>query len=354
MKALRWHAQRDVRLEDIPEPFPGPSQVKVKVKWCGFCGSDIHEYEAGPFLIPTTKPHPIPGSKMAPIVPGHEFSGLVVEIGENVTGIKIGDRVVVRPTMPCYKCYWCKKGKHIQCSTLGSIGFMWDGGFAEYAVLPSDCIYKIPEKLSFEVASLTEPLACAVHAVRRADIHPGDSVAVIGAGPIGLLVMLVAKACGALPVYVIETLPKRGKLALELGAEAVFNPNEADVGKEIAKVTDGRRVDVAFECAGPPAAMLTAQKVSGKGGKIVEVGQMMEGTCAFPFWNLFLQEKTIVTSQGYTEEFPIALSFLSERKVNLESLITARIKLDNIISQGYEILSGNFKFDHTKIIVTPE
>lgn len=354
MKALRWHAQRDVRLENIPEPLTGPGQVKVKVKWCGICGSDIQEYEAGPFLIPTNKPHPIQGSKMPPIVPGHEFSGLVAEIGENVTGIKIGDRVAIRPTMPCYKCYWCKKGKHIQCSTLGSIGFMWDGGFAEYAVVPSDCIYKIPEKLGFEVASFTEPLACALHAVQRAGIHPGDSVAVIGAGPIGILIMQVARACGAVPVYVIEPVSTRGKMALELGAEAVFNPNEVNVGKELTKVTEGRRVNIAFECAGPPAAMLTAQEVSGNGGKIVEVGQMMERTCNFPFLKLFLHEKTIITSQGYTEEFPIALSFLSERKVNVESLITARIKLDNIISQGYETLSSKFKFDHTKIIVTPE
>lgn len=352
MKALRWYAKKDIRLEDMAVPPVGPDQVKVKVKWCGICGSDIHEYQAGPFIIPT-KPHPMPGSKMPPIILGHEFSGVVTEVGANVKNTKVGERVAIRPTMPCYQCYWCKKGKHIQCSALGAMGGSYDGAFSEYSVIPSDCVYKMPDKLSFEDASLAEPLACAVHAVRRSGLRPGDSVAVIGAGPIGLLTMQVAKASGAASVYVVEVIEKRSKIALELGAEAVFNPTKVDAGKEIAKATEGRRVDIAFECVGSPEAMMTALKASMKGGTILAMG-MMEKSCDFPFLTLFLQEKTIIASQGYTDEFPTAISYLADGRVNVAPLITAKIKLDDIIEKGFKVLTSDLKLDHFKIIVTPE
>ena len=353
MKALRWHAQKDIRLDDIPESVVGEGQVKLKIKWCGICGTDIHEYEAGPLLLRTDKPHPLVGSKTAPIVLGHEFSGEIVELGENVQGLNTGDRVTVRPTIPCYHCYWCKKGNQVLCSTLGTIGLVWDGGFAEYMVAPSDCIFKIPDDLSFEAASFVEPLSCTVHAVERSGLNPGDSVAVIGAGPIGCLTMQAAKASGAGSIFVVETLEKRAQIALSLGATAVFNPADVDPGKEIAKMTGGMRADIAFECAGPQSALLTALKVTGKGGKIVEVGQMVE-SCDFPFSRLWMHEKTIITSQGYNNEIPAAISFLTDKRVDIEPLITARIKLDNIIEQGFKTLTSDKRFDHMKIIVTPE
>ena len=181
MKALRLYGGKDVRLENIPEPEPGPEDIKIKVKWCGICGSDVHEYEMGPFLVPVKKPHPRTG-KLAPIVGGHEFSGEVVKVGGNVKNINIGDRVTVRPTLPCYKCYYCKQGRHIQCVILGTIGGAADGAFAEYMVAPFDNVYKLPDSLSYEAAAFAEPLACAVHAVNRSRMRLGDAVAIIGAG----------------------------------------------------------------------------------------------------------------------------------------------------------------------------
>ena len=139
MKALRWHAQRDIRLDEVPEPSPGPGEVKLKIKWCGICGSDIHEYESGPLLVPAKRPHP-QTKKMAPITLGHEFSAEVVEIGAGVSGFNVGERVVIRPTMPCYNCYWCKRGQHIQCTTMGTMGGAADGGFAPYVVARSDTL----------------------------------------------------------------------------------------------------------------------------------------------------------------------------------------------------------------------
>lgn len=352
MKALRWYGKKALKLEDIPEPIPAAGQVKVKVAWCGICGSDLHEYEAGPILIRTDKPHPVPGSITAPVVLGHELAGEVVEVGPGVEQYKPGDRVTIRPTIPCYQCHWCQKGDQVQCATLGTIGFIWDGGFAEYMVAPTYCVYPIPDELTFENASFVEPLAVAIHAVNRSGLRPGDTVAVVGLGPIGLLTMQAAKACGASTVFGIESLPQRAEMAKLLGAQEVFDPTQVDAGKEIAKFTDGLRADIAFECAGPPAAMLTALKATGKGGTIVEVGQMV-GKCEFPFVRFWLHEKTVVAAQGYSHEFPTAIAFLADKRVLVEPLVTARLSLDEVVDKGFDMLSSEERLKHIKVIVRP-
>lgn len=351
MKALRWHGRGDIRLEDVPEPSAGAGEVKVKVKWCCLCGTDLHEYEAGPVLIPAKRPHPRTG-KMAPVTLGHEFSGDVVQVGGGVVGINVGDRVTVRPTMPCYHCYYCKKGQHIQCTTLAAVGAAADGGFAEYVVVPADNIYLLPQAVSYEAAAFTEPLSSCIHGVRRGGLKVGDTAAIVGAGPIGLLTLQVAKAAGASKLFVVEPITKRRDVAKQLGATEGFDPREGDVGKSIGNLTDGIRADIAFECAGPPAAMLTALRVSGRGGKIVEIGVMMEN-CDFPFNTLWMHEKTIITSQGYTDEFPTALSLLADGRVRTEPLVTARIKLDDIIEKGFKELLSERRNEYIKVLVTP-
>jgi len=188
MKALRWYGMGDIRLEEVPEPSPGDGDVKIKVTWCGVCGGDVNSYELGSTTIPTKRPHPRTG-KIAPITLGHEFSGDVAEIGKGVRDINVGDKVVIRPTLVCYKCYWCKKAQYVQCSTLATIGLAADGGFAPYVIVPSDCVYRIPDKLSYEVASFCEPLAVCLHACKRGGLNSGDTAAIIGAGPIGLLTL---------------------------------------------------------------------------------------------------------------------------------------------------------------------
>lgn len=352
MKALKWYGQKDIRIEEVPEPSLSPGWVKIKVKWCSICGTDIHEYEAGPLLIPAKRPHPMTG-KTAPIILGHECSGDVVEVGSDVTGFNVGDRVTVRPTMPCYNCYFCRRGQHIQCTTLGTLGAAADGAFATYLVARSDSIYRIPDELDYESAAFCEPLACCIHGCKRGGVKPGDNVAIIGAGPIGLLTLQVTRNAGASKVFVIEPLANRRKVALELGATEAFDPTEVNAGKEIAKATDGIRADIAFECAGPPEAMLTALAVSARGGKIVEIGQMVE-PCEFPFSMLWFQEKTIITSQGYVDEFPASIAFLADGRVNAEPLITAKIRLDDIIEKGFKELAGEQRLKYLKILVSPE
>jgi (R,R)-butanediol dehydrogenase / meso-butanediol dehydrogenase / diacetyl reductase len=353
MKALRQYGGKDMRLEDIPEPEPGPGEVKIKVKWCGICGSDVHEYRGGAGLLPLKKPHPGTG-KLAPITGGHEFSGQVVKIGENVEGVKIGERVTVRPTIPCNRCYYCQRGKHIQCVILATIGGAADGAFADFVVVPSSNVYRLPDEVTYESAAFTEPLACAVHGVKRSHIEPGENVAIIGAGPIGLLTMQVARACGANQIFVFDFLANRRALAKELGATEVIDPSKQDPGKAIAAMTDGRRADTVFECAGPCEAMLLAETVSGRGSKIVEMG-VMTTPCNFPFQNLFMREKTIITSQGYVDEFPAAISFLASERVRCDPiLISSKIALGDVIDKGIKALIGERRAEHCKILVSPD
>lgn len=352
MKALRWYAKGDIRLEDIKEPSPGEGEVKVKVKWCGICGGDINAYEIGSPAIPTKKPHPRTG-KMAPIVLGHEFSGDVAAVGSGVSHVKVGDRVTVRPTIVCYNCYWCKKGQTVQCSTLATIGLAGDGAFASYMVAPSDCIFPIPEKLSYEVASFCEPLAVCIHGCKRGGLKPGETAAIVGAGPIGLLQIQAAKAAGASKVFVIEPLANRRELAKKLGATEVFDPIKVDVGKEIGKLTNNLRADVVFECAGPPSAMMTGLKVCQRGGRIVQIG-VFEKAYEFPFAEFWMREQTVTASQGYADEFPTAIDFLVDGRVRVEPMISAKMKLGDIIEKGFKELTSGRKADYIKILVSPE
>ncbi len=353
MKALRYYEKKDFRIETLDAPAPGQNEVKIKVKWCGICGSDVQEYRSGPQMVPT-RPHPQTGLA-APVTGGHEFSGQVMEFGADVNGFAPGDRVVVRPTLPCYQCHYCRQGRFIQCVVLATLGASAHGAFAEFAIARSDCLYKLPDHVSFEQATYAEPLACAVRAVERSRMAPGATVVILGAGPIGLLTLQAALACGAFRVYVFETVQSRRKLAEELGATASFDPREGNPGKLIASLTDGRRAEIVFECAGSASALLLADSLSGRGSTIVQMGVPGEPV-EFPFYNLFMREKTIIASQGYVNrQFQTALDFIASGKVRCDPVMTsAKIRLDDIVSKGFEALIGPDAYKHCKILVSPE
>ncbi len=350
MRAAVWYGRKDVRIEDRPEPKVTPGKVKIRVKWCGICGSDVYEYSDGPFIIPTQNPHPLTG-KMAPIILGHEFSGEAIEVGEGVTHIRPGDPVGVHACIVCNDCYWCKKGITNFCLRLGSTGLCDDGGFAEYVLVPGYACFRLPQGVSYEAGSFVEPICVAIHASKRGRIEPGSIVAVIGTGPIGLLVLQAAKAAGASKIYGIEKLPKRRELAKILGATEVFDPGAVDVGKEIHKRTEGIRVDVAFDCAGGPATLTTAFTLTRRGGKIVNVALPKVET--FPFDRLFLHEKDIITSYAYVDEAPTAVGYLGDGRMKCESMITKKIKLQDLVQEGFHTLMRGAE-DQVKILVSPE
>ena len=349
MKAAVWYGQKDVRVIDVPEPKATPGLVKIKVTYCGICGSDLHEYLKGPIIIPS-KPHPLTG-KMPPVTLGHEFCGQVVETGEGVTNIKTGDRVTADACLVCHECFWCKKGQYNLCAKRGSTGLCQDGGFASYVVVPAYTCYKLPPEMSDEAGAFVEPLAVATHAVKRGRIIPGDIVAVVGSGPIGLLVMQVAKASGASKVFVVEPMESRKKLAAELGATKVYDPSQGDVGKMIHQDTDGLRADLVFECVGKPETVDFAIKLSGKGARIVIVG-IFSAPAPFHFARMQAHEKELIGSSAYPNEFPAAISFLADGRVNIKPLITGKIKLNEIIEKGFnELLEHPER--NIKILVSP-
>jgi (R,R)-butanediol dehydrogenase/meso-butanediol dehydrogenase/diacetyl reductase len=350
MKAAVWYQKEDIRVEDVADPKVGEGEVKVKIRTCGICGSDLHEFKDGPFIIPS-RPHPLTNRSGGPVILGHEFSAEVLEVGANVSLFQSGDRVVVNPLIYCGQCHYCRRGQHIMCIKLGTFGFAADGAFAEYAVFPEKSLFKLPDSISDETGAFVEPLAVAVHAVKRSRMKAGDTVAIVGAGPIGLLVMQAARVCGAGNVFVIEPMKARRDVALQTGGTAVFDPTETDAGKAIGNLTEGLRADVVFDCVGIQPAFDTAVKAGGRRSVICVVGLALKPV-EVPFIRLWGQEKEIIFSSGYEDEFPAAIAFLADKRIHAEPLISARIALDDLVEKGIKALMEE-PDKNLKILVCP-
>lgn len=350
MKAAVWHEKGNIQIEDIPEPTPGIGEVKLRIKVCTICGSDLHEYRDGPFIIPS-RPHPLTNRQGGPVILGHEFSAEVQEVGEGVSRFQPGDRVVVNPLIYCGECHYCRRGQYIMCTKLATVGFAADGAFAEYGVFNENALLKLPDSVTDDMGAFVEPLTVAVHAVKRSRMSPGASVAIVGAGPIGLLVMQACRAAGAGEVFVVEPMKARREMAAKTGATAVFDPGEADPGKEIAKLTEGLRADTAYDCVGNQSAFDTAVKVTGRRGVICVVGLSLKPV-QVPFMRLWGHEKEVVFSSGYEDEFPAAISYLADGRVKVEELISERIPLEDLVEKGIErlIQEGD---KYIKILVYP-
>ncbi|MCM3455050.1 2,3-butanediol dehydrogenase [Heyndrickxia oleronia] len=348
MKALRWHNQKDLRLENIEEPQALEGKVKLKVEWCGICGSDLHEYTAGPIFIPT-ETHPLSGDK-APIVMGHEFSGQVVEVGEGVTTVQVGDRVTVEPIYACGECEACKKGKYNLCDKMGFYGLAGGGGgFSEYAAVPAEMIHKLPETVSFEQGALVEPSAVALHAVRQSKLKVGDKAAVFGTGPIGLLVIEALKASGASEIYAVELSEIRQQKAAELGA-IVIDPKKYDAVEEIYKRTNGG-VDVAYEVTGVPPVLKQAINATKIDGETMVVSIFEKEAPIHPH-DIVMKERSLTGIIGYRDVFPAVISLMAQGYFPADKLVTKRIKLDEVIEEGFEGLLK--ERDQVKILVKAE
>jgi (R,R)-butanediol dehydrogenase/meso-butanediol dehydrogenase/diacetyl reductase len=349
VKALRWHGRSDVRLDDVPEPVLAPGEVLVRVAACGLCGSDVHEYLHGPLYIPKA-PHPLTGL-VPPVTLGHEFCGLIVEVSAGVDRPRIGDRVTVNPCLLCFQCPWCRRGQFNYCAKLGSIGLSRDGALAPFVSVPAYACHRLPPELDDEQGASVEPLAVAVHAYRRARLSGQERIAVIGAGPIGLLMLQVLKAEGAPWVVVIEPREDRRELARSLGADAVIDPSTQDPGRAVAGLTGDERVAAAFECVGSPAGVATATRVTGKGGRIVLVGLVPESV-PMNLLGVLAHEKEIVGSSAYVDEFPEAMDLLARGRVRLDPLITDRVPLQDALARGLEALVRR-ETPHVKVLIKP-
>jgi (R,R)-butanediol dehydrogenase/meso-butanediol dehydrogenase/diacetyl reductase len=358
MKAAVWYGRRDVRIEDIPEPSsPGPGEVKLKVGWCGICGTDLHEYAAGPIFTQVNTPHPLSG-RLAPLTPGHEFAGTVVEMGPGVTGFSVGDRVSPNPLLRCGECAYCKQGLPHLCTAIGFMGCHSDGGFGEYVNVnvtrganPVPVLYKLPDNVSLEVGAMVEPLAVGVHATKRGKLAEGESVVIVGAGPIGICTTLAAKAAKAGQIIVLEPAAGRRAFAEEAGATAVIDPKSTDAVKAVQDLTNGLGADCSFECVGAEAPLKLALSTLRKDGRAVVIG-IFEHPAAADYFDIVFFEKTIIGTFAYRDEFDAVIEMLADGRLQPDPMVTGRIGLPDLVAGGFEELLVN-KEQNVKILVSP-
>lgn len=353
MKAALWYQKKDIRIEEVPEPQVRDDTVKIQVKWCGICGSDLHEYLAGPIFIPVDHPHPITGEK-APVIMGHEFSGQVVAVGKDVTNVKPGDRVVVEPMDVCGECPACRSGKYNLCSSLGFHGLAGGGGgFSEFTTFPAKFVHKIPDALSYDKAALVEPMSVALHSLRVGGFQVGQSAVVAGAGPIGLATIECLKAAGARQVIVIQRKSIRQEYATRSGADVVLDPGTDDVVGRIRELTGGTGADIAFETTGSEQCYRLALDAIVFAGTLV-ITSIWEGDISYNPNTLVMGEKKIVGSICYCNDFPSTIAMMADGRIPAEGYITKRVYLDDIVKEGFETLTGPDKKKQVKILVTPD
>jgi (R,R)-butanediol dehydrogenase/meso-butanediol dehydrogenase/diacetyl reductase len=299
--------------------------------------------------IPKTR-HPLTGVA-PPVTLGHEFAGRVAEVGTGVAGLRPGDRVAVNPCLTCGTCRWCGSGRPNHCARLGTIGLSRDGALAPLVAVPAGSCHVLPPEVSDEAGATVEPLAVTVHARRRGGLRGGERVVILGGGPIGLLMLQVARAGGAAWIAVLEPRQARRGLAQGLGADAVIDPTAADAARAVDELTGGARADVVFECVGSAAAVHTAVRAAGKGGRVVLVGLTPEPVTVNAL-QLLAHEKEMVGSSAYVDEFPEAIGLLATGRVRAEPLITGRVALERSVAEGLEALLRP-DTAHVKILVTP-
>ncbi|MGA2111613.1 MAG: alcohol dehydrogenase catalytic domain-containing protein [Anaerolineales bacterium] len=353
MKALVYYGNKDIRLEDDwPEPAPPKEgEVRIAVSWAGICGTDIEDWQRGPTIVPVGKPHPLTG-RMAPLVLGHEFSGRVARLGPGVRALKEGEPVAVEILRFCGQCYWCQRHDFALCKQMAAIGQQDDGGFAPYVNVPAFNLFPLPQGGREDVAALAEPVAVMVRAVRKGRLRPGETVAIVGAGMIGLAGQEVAFAAGASEVFMLAHGGKRAQLSQELGATHVFDTRQAHWQEEYWDLTSGRGADVVLETGGNVNSMVLGLKMVRRGGRLVLVSVVHE---PFPVDALdaLLSEKEIIGSVAhvYDEDFKWAVQYLMDGRVNGERLITKRIKLEDAMEKGFNELLTNRS--EIKILITP-
>lgn len=268
MKAARYYGKEDIRIEDIPEPPIKPGHIKVKPAFVGICGTDLHEYLGGPAFAPLT-PHPIT-KETVPITIGHEFSGTVSELGEGVTGFKVGQHVVVQPTIYDGTCAACKRGKENVCYSSGFVGLSgWGGGLSGAVVVPANYVLEFPENIGLDVGALVEPLSVGWHAVGQSPLKKDSTVLILGGGPIGIAVIHALKAKGCGEIIVSEIAAERKKFAKHFGADSIVDPSQEDVVKYVQDKTGGEGVDIVFDCAGVVQGLAAACKAIKVNGTVV-------------------------------------------------------------------------------------
>ncbi|MFD1706335.1 2,3-butanediol dehydrogenase [Siminovitchia sediminis] len=345
MRAAVWYGAKDIRVEERDVPAVSSNQVKVKVAWAGICGSDLHEYSVGPITIPANGPDPLTGVQ-APLTMGHEFSGVVEEVGSEVSNLQPGDKVTINPLIisgthkdPLVDMY---KG-------FGFVGLNADGGFAEFVVVDEKNVVKLPEDMSLEHAALIEPTAVAVQGIKESGLQFGETVAVFGAGPIGLLTIIAAKAAGAKEIFAFDLSETRLQKAKEVGATHVVNSGNENPVEYIRSIyPDG--VDRTFEVAGVAPTFNQAIDVTRARG-VVTIVSIFEKPVEFSPMQLTTTGVHLVSTLAYEPDvFETSVKLIASGQIDPSPVITDHIELEDIVNKGFEALMNDKS--QAKILVT--
>jgi len=323
MKAAVFRGAGQIEVTDVPKPEPESGEVLIRVAYCGICGSDLEAFHTGMYE---------PG-----LIIGHEFAGTIVEVGPGVTGWQVGDRVVVNDAIPCGECLPCREGRLDACQSLTMIGVTHDGAMAEYTKITVKGLHRLPPGVTLRQGALVEPLAVALHGVRRSRLKPGDRAVVMGAGPIGLLTLQGALAAGARMVAVTEVDATRAALASQLGATAVLDPARDNVSVALADLTDGLGPDVIYICTGAPGPFRDAVSLVRKGGQIFILGMCVEPV-DMDFMTVALSDLCIEGSLAGRDSFPAAIDWIAQRRVQVDPLVSHEIALDQVVPRGFNVL----------------
>jgi L-iditol 2-dehydrogenase len=346
MKALRFYAPQDVRLEDVPEPECGPDEVKLRVRNCSTCGTDVKIFNNGHQNL------------SPPRTMGHEVAGEVVEVGADVTGWSVGDRAQVIAAVPDGTCYECRKGWMAVCENQTSIGYQYDGGFAEYMIVPRqvlavDGLNRIPDNIGFDEASVAEPFACAINAQELISVGDGDTVVVFGAGPIGCIHIRLARANGAERVFLIDVNAERLKMSADaVQPDEVINGSEVDVVERVKELTGGRGADVVITATAANIAQEQAIGMAARRGRISFFGGLPKTN---PYIKcdsnlVHYRELMIMGANGSAPEHnKRALEYISTGKVPVKDLITARLPLERAL-EAFDIVA---KGEAIKVTIEP-
>jgi len=316
---------KKVSVQEVPIPSPGPSEVLIHVKACGICGSDVSAYLGKhPFV-------------KYPVVQGHEFSGEIVEFGDLVKNVKKGEKVVVEPSLTCGSCYHCKAGRYNICNELAVIGFQADGAMAEYFVANWAKTYRIPAEMSFEDAALVEPAAVALHAVRRSSLRVGDNALILGAGPIGLMLLQCCKAAGASSTIITDLVDLRLEVARMLGADYTFNAKDRDISTAIRSEFGRDWVDVVFEATGSMSGTNEAIEAVRKGSEIIVVGippkEVSTKIALIQDRELLVKGSLMYSCRDYSR----VIEMMTKKIIGTSGMITHRFALRDL-SQAYRTI----------------
>lgn len=337
MKALRFHAKQDLRIEDVPAPTAiGADQLIVKPSVCGICGTDLHEYAAGPLIVPTA-PHVFTGAKLPQIL-GHEFAGEVIEVGADVSHVKRGDRVSIQPQVFPADDYYARRGLGHLSDRNATIGLSWDwGGMGEYAVVNGYNATRLPDDVDDVQGAMIEPAAVAIYAVERGRVKPGATVLVAGGGPIGVLTAMAARLAGASQIYISEpNAARRAAIeALDLGLHCL-DPSAGDMMASLKKHTeDGVGVDVAFECVGNERALEACVTAIRRRGVVVQVGLHLGRASVEPtVWAL--KDISIEGVVCYPVTiWPQMIRLIQSGRFPAERLVSKRVSLSRAVEDGF-------------------